>query len=393
MKILISDELKSLLKQFEQQSYVASLLLKENIEVELLTETPVDYISISSEDSSRISYLTPERISIINSEEERWYSKKRFHCKPGAFVGKLFSNISFFEVERFSNLFRAYSQKKEFDFEIVKGEEINKWYLDDNYDSMSGSLGISCMRYAQCQSYFDFYSKNSQVSMLIMKSKSGKLMGRALLWNFDENKIMDRIYTIFDEEFQYFFKQWAYENGYIHKSKQNWSNTLQFDTNSDKFVEHKFKIKLENFNFHFYPYLDTFKWLDKDGYLYNYAPCVEKYIVLSNPNGGREPKDFLEFDELGREWHNCGTLIWVKDHNLMTSDRYVNYCNYLDTYILKTESTYSQKYQDFIYLDDSKNCQEKLDLRLERISRLEKSDSLTLDWTYFRNTIIQSVEA
>ena len=64
----------------------------------------------------------------------------------------------------------------------------------------------------------------------------------------------------------------------------------------------------------------------------------------------------------------------------MTSDRYVNYCEHLDTYILKTESTYSQKFQDFIYIDDSKNCQEKLNLRLERISKLEKSNYLTTDF-------------
>jgi hypothetical protein len=373
--IEISEKLRNLLTQFEDQSYVAKLLLSDQITPEFLVDNPINFLSTSDDDSSKISYLTEERQKVIQSQDELWTSKKRFHCKPGAFVNKLFRNVSFFEIEKFSTLFRSYSLKKEFTFEVVGGEEIIKWYLEDSYDSISGSLGASCMRYRICKDYFNIYTHNSEVSMLIMKSTGGSLLGRALLWDLPEYKIMDRIYVVSDDDFAPHFKKWAYDNSYIHKSRQNWSNTMQFDSKEKKDIELKLEVKLDNFKCDLYPYLDTFKWLDKSGNLTNYAPEGHDFVTLSNPNGGKEPYNYLEFDELGRDWHSSGNLIWVEEHKILTSDRFVNYSEHLDTYILKTESKYDRKYQDFLHIDDSKNNYENLEKRLEYLekSKLEMS--------------------
>jgi hypothetical protein len=373
--IEISEKLRNLLTQFEDQSYVAKLLLSDQIIPEFLVDNPINFLSISDDDGSKISYLTEERKKVIQNEDELWTSKKRFHCKPGAFVNKLFRNVSFFEIEKFSTLFRSYSLKKEFKFEVVKGDEIIKWYYENNYDSLSGSLGASCMRYANCCEYFDLYTDNEEASMLIMKSPSGALLGRALIWNFNDYKIMDIIYTVSDDDFLAHFKSLSYDNGYIHKSRQNWQNTLQFDSKDQKNIELKLEIKLDNFKCDLYPYLDTFKWLDRNGNLTNYAPQGHDFVTLSNPNGGKEPYNYLEFDELGRDWHNSGNLIWVEEHKILTSDRFVNYSEHLDTYILKTESKYDRKYQDFLHIDDSKNNYERLEKRLEYLekSKLEMS--------------------
>ena len=370
-----SEKLRNLLTQFEDQSYVAKLLLSDQITPEFLVDNPINFLSTSDDDSSKISYLTEERQKVIQSQDELWTSKKRFHCKPGAFVNKLFRNVSFFEIEKFSTLFRSYSLKKEFTFEVVGGEEIIKWYLEDSYDSISGSLGASCMRYRICKDYFNIYTHNSEVSMLIMKSTGGSLLGRALLWDLPEYKIMDRIYVVSDDDFAPHFKKWAYDNSYIHKSRQNWSNTMQFDSKEKKDIELKLEVKLDNFKCDLYPYLDTFKWLDKSGNLTNYAPEGHDFVTLSNPNGGKEPYNYLEFDELGRDWHSSGNLIWVEEHKILTSDRFVNYSEHLDTYILKTESKYDRKYQDFLHIDDSKNNYENLEKRLEYLekSKLEMS--------------------
>ena len=37
-------------------------------------------------------------------------------------------------------------------------------------------------------------------------------------------KLMDRIYTICDEEYSSYFKKWASKNDYLHKKEQNWHN-------------------------------------------------------------------------------------------------------------------------------------------------------------------------
>ena len=58
--LLISDELKNLLKEIESDSVVAKLLLKKRHSKEDLVESPVNYISISHDDKSKISYLTTE---------------------------------------------------------------------------------------------------------------------------------------------------------------------------------------------------------------------------------------------------------------------------------------------------------------------------------------------
>lgn len=54
------------------------------------------------------------------------------------------------DIEKFVNAYSAkvFFMKNEFNFfEIVKGEDIRKWYLVDNYASDNGQLGASCLRY------------------------------------------------------------------------------------------------------------------------------------------------------------------------------------------------------------------------------------------------------
>jgi hypothetical protein len=110
--LFISDELRTILDQIKSESVVADLLCKGRQSKDDLVEDPVNFISISSQDPSRISYLTTERIGIIH-ESEYWTSSRRFHMKPGGFISKVFKDISARYVEIFSNLYRAESHKRE----------------------------------------------------------------------------------------------------------------------------------------------------------------------------------------------------------------------------------------------------------------------------------------
>ena len=74
--LFISDDLRQILEQIKSESIVADLLLKTRHNKEDLVEDPVNFISVSSQDNSRISYLTTERMGHIFSPfscKTRWF--------------------------------------------------------------------------------------------------------------------------------------------------------------------------------------------------------------------------------------------------------------------------------------------------------------------------------
>lgn len=376
--ILISDSLREILSHFKNESIVADLLLSEYIREDFLVGEPVSFLSISDSDLSKISYLTRDRATKIPSEEF-WVSSKRFHGKPGTVINKIFRDISEKEIEKFSTLFRSFSCMKEFNFEVVRGRDIVKYYGQNTYSSGGGSLGNSCMKYDRCQRFLDFYKDNDAISMLIMKNNENYLIGRALLWDFNDNKIMDRIYTTNDEDYQFYFKKWAKNNGYSYKMKQNWANTIQLVNNSENF-DGNFEIQLNSWNYEYYPYLDTFKWLDtKIGKLYNYKPShfenhQNDYKVLMSPDGRYATAECLEFDSISKDWHHQGSLQFIPEHNLYTNRDNLNYSETLDKWLLKTESKYDEDLRDYIYNDIEKVDIKLLNDRKDFINRLLENE-------------------
>lgn len=384
--IFISDKLRDLLTQFQSESQVAQKLLHRRIDNSLLVEDHVNFISISDSDLSKISYLTTERIEQIKVDpnSDYWTSKKRFHCKPGAFVQKIFTDISQKEIENFSTLFKAYSNKKEFELKIVQGEQLRKYYYQENYTTCSGSLGNSCMKYSRCQNYFDLYVENPNIKMLIMTPPgSDMIVGRALLWSIDSTNIMDRIYTIQDEDYVPHFKKWAKDNGYLFKTHQNWGSTSLFESELGT-IEMLITIQLENSNFSKYPYLDTFKWLDlRTGKLSNFKPenftnNTDRFLLLSNPDGEWYDCDYIKYDTIDRQWRYPGELFCYDGVNY-TTDRHLNWSETLDCWILKSESYFDDDIQDFIYKDKSKYDQSVYDNRYNLVQQRSQHKTLSID--------------
>jgi hypothetical protein len=157
--IFLSEDLKDLLSKIEKQSVVAALLLKKRHIKDDLVENHVNFISVSSDDCTKISYLTPDRADAMD-ESEFWTSKRRFHIKPGGLISKLFKNISGRDIEIFSTLFRNVAKRKKIDFKTVRGKDIRRYYDLESYASESGSLGASCMKYERCQDYLEIYTEN-----------------------------------------------------------------------------------------------------------------------------------------------------------------------------------------------------------------------------------------
>ncbi len=349
--LIISEELKHLLKQFEVNSGVAQLLLQGEIDSELVVNNPINYISIAS-DRGKISYLTQDRIKHLD-EPSIWSSSKRFATRPGSLVGKIFKNISSSEVEKFSNLYRSHAIKSQFKFKIVEGEDIQKYYYVRSYASESGTLGASCMKHEMCQSFFNLYVHNPEtIKMLVMLDVYDKLMGRAILWTLDDVKIMDRIYTIADEEFVYFFKKWATDNGYLYKSEQNWYNTLNFENLLTPKQELRLKTQLKNHEWRRYPYLDTFKFIDLNtGVLTNYIPDNDDYRILCASEGGTWNRGSLQFDGIDRVMRHSGDCVYLEYMKLYTQGCNTVYSNANEQHILYKDSKYVEEIDDHIFGD------------------------------------------
>jgi hypothetical protein len=363
--IYISDELTKVLQGFENESSVAKLLLKKRHDKEDLVEGCVNYICLSTQDKCRISYLTNDRIDSL-SPDEYWTSSRRYHAKPGSFLSKVFSKIEPKEVEKFSNLFKAEVSRPEFKFEVVSGQRIKDLYYWESYASDRGPLGISCMKHEQCQKYLDIYADNKEVSMLAMFNSDGKLLGRALIWSFESYKLMDRIYTICDEEYSSYFKKWAVDNDVLHKKEQNWYNTMFFEQFGQKQIELKLELKLENNSYDYYPYMDTFKFLGEDGTLYNYHPKDITFRTLCSTDGHRQGNDYLRFDSIAKVFIYPGDTVWLEYLSIYThhDNCYYSECN--DKYILKSDAFYCEDAQDYIFPEEQEkyNNRERIDDRI-----------------------------
>jgi len=381
--LIISEELRTVLLEIESDSLVAQLLLKKRHDKEDLVEDPINFISVAH-DKTKISYLTTDRIAKIEDSRTSlfsetfspaslyWSSSRRFAVKPGGFISKLFKNIPAKEVEKFSNLYRAQSNKASFTLSVVDGLKMLTYYHINSYAQERGTLGASCMKYDNCQDYLGIYThNNNKVKMLVMLNSEGGLMGRALLWDFDTHKIMDRIYTIADEEFAFQFKKWATDNGYLYKSEQNWYNTLNFENLSTPKQELKLSIKLDNFQFRRYPYVDTFKFFDEEkGLLLNYMEGNE-FRTLCASDGGKYGSDYLAFDDIDRVLRHRGDSVYVRYLDIRTSHSNVQYSEIHDQYILCKDARYDEEIGEYIYNEENDrfNNTERINERREYLRK------------------------
>lgn len=368
--IYLSEELSVLLSKFQNNSELAKKLLRKRQPVEELIEDYVNYISISKDDKTKISYITKERLSQV---EDPWDSKRRFLIKPGAFIRKIFKDVSDKDVEIFSALYRNYQIQNNFEFKIVTGEKIKYYYSYKSYASESSSLGVSCMKHSECQDYFGIYTDNQeQISLLVLLDGSGGLVGRSLLWN-TELKIMDRIYTINDDLYALYFKRWADENGYHYKTEQKWNNTLSFTSKGEK-NNLEISIKLDSVIFDYYPYLDTFKFLSLENKtIYNYIPKDTNVITLSTADGEYRSSNFLAVDiktGLLQQRQDMVHLYYLDGPVFIDDACYseVNNC-----YIYQTDATYNHTLEDYIFIDDSLNDKEEIKERLLKKGVTENS--------------------
>lgn len=225
-----------------------------------------------------LSYLPKKKYSVIQNDASKdpfGDGVGRQTIKVGRFVKKFLQDTAFNEfniqdsdIEKFVNFYKSYFNYDPTKLNIVEGEDVKKFYLEDNYFMPNGhrygTLWNSCMRQSERNKFMNLYVLN-EVNMLVLFSDCGKVRARALLWDnvkeFGSDityKFMDRIYTVYDHDVDV-FKKWAKDNCYLTKWEQNAKSELYVDIEDNPEKKHLY-VTLEKHNLSWYPYLDTFKY-------------------------------------------------------------------------------------------------------------------------------------
>lgn len=200
------------------------------------------------------------------------------------------------ELEDFVNKYKAavLIEKESFTrFDIVKEEDIRKWYSQYNYaDNNMGTLGNSCMRYDSCAKYLDIYVDNpKEVNLVILKSKTNeeKIIGRALLWYTDDGrKFMDRIYVNNYADVSLFI-EYAIQSGFHYKKNQTYEEgePLMFNGEQLTLRDSEIIVTLTNGgDYDYYPYIDTLKYYNPDDDTLSNDSSIDYKYELTDTDGG-----------------------------------------------------------------------------------------------------------
>jgi len=221
------------------------------ITVDEILKSKMVYIK-HTDKSDMISYLSLNKSEQIK-DNTYWTSNQRQEMKIGKFLNKVFPDKSKSDIENYVNDYKSsYKQYfKIFEFKMVEGEDIKKYYNEKNYDNAGGRLHSSCMRKENSQHRFDIYVENPDVCkmlILVSPSNSNKITGRALVWKLaNGGTYMDRIYCANDDEMQLFIN-YAVEQGWRTYDSDGFTNEDYVRLTSDK----DYGPKINN------PYMDTF---------------------------------------------------------------------------------------------------------------------------------------
>ena len=308
--LIFNDEMFNFLQFAQKDSIIAAVFLQGDTSH---INDEGNYIKRVDNEIDVVSFLPKSKYEKV---ENNW-ENGRVKIKIGRFVRKFLTEFSFknFKVtdtliEKFVNLYKSYFSRDTSKLKIFEGEEILKYYLEDNYHTLNGgrfgSLWNSCMRQPERNKFMKLYAKNKdKVKLLVFFSDDDKVRARALLWegvkdhkdSTKEYKFMDRIYYVYDHDIN-FFKDWAKENGYISKWEQSAKTELLFDI--DGGVKRlQLYVNLDDSGLSYYPYLDTFKnfYVSKNRFSNSQNYNFDYVLVQSNGKVEREPEPDEYYDE------------------------------------------------------------------------------------------------
>lgn len=366
MRLYYSDDFKNMLRGINNsisQALLASEDTNQMVDIYTLVDITDKNDTISLIQVSRLFRGDQENFTQIGGESRlpynirnkksgsEFWTKGRTEMKIGRWVKRIFtevhkSTISDSEIENFVNLYKSKIDGEDLtNFELVKGEDIRKWYHENNYLERRGQLGNSCMRYHKCQEYLDIYVKNPEVcQLLILKSDDGnKIKGRALIWKLTNGEYyMDRTYTINDSD-RLLFQDYAR----INKIKNSYDTGLS--SSEDLIVE------LGDHTYEKYPYMDTFV-------VYNPSTKIlrddeelwpgQGYVHLQHTDGSFEPEDAV-YSNWDDEYIRREDAVYCSNVDDWLRRSSARYLKYKDVWAAPNDNiTYSEYHGEYFYEED-----------------------------------------
>ena len=331
--LILSDDFKKILNKILSRgvSKISTKLL--NMEKDKEHMFNLTYIDRTDRDDF-ITYIQSSRINRYDEGTDIWKVKGRIETRIGRLIRRIFgTKFNQVSVDNFVNKYKA-TVRSELDnhFELVSGNDISYWYHYSKYNETRGSLGGSCMQGDECQKYFKIYTNNpNQVKLCILKENkdSDKIKGRALIWNISNPEgliFMDRIYTNDDADSNLFL-EYAKKNGWVTKKKQNYNNDTVILPDGTK-TKYKLSVELDDNDFNRYPYMDTFKFFNKENKtLYNNDNKIGKHITLVDTDGRYDEYDYDE-----------PTYVTDWEGNEISENDAV-WCQFDNEYCLRTDAT------------------------------------------------------
>jgi hypothetical protein len=390
-----SFELRKILKNIissKKEGYeVAEFLLSKHLSEDY--DDDINYVDVTKT-NDKLSFISMNRVkrfwdkgeedpgmSFKSWSQRMWYdqesgigikkkvwSEQRTDIFVGRFVNRVYlkskSSISSSDLEKFVNLYKSTYDKfnsKFSMFEVVKGEDIKKWYLKTNYEIQSGQLGSSCMRHDRCQEYFGIYVENPEVcQLLILNDKDpDKISGRALIWTLTSGeKYMDRPYTNHDADINLF-------NDYARKHKiRTDSDDLEVKVKAKDYGQYPYMDSLHYFNpktgilttdDSVYPHPDWIMLKKTDG-SYQSGECVfskylDRYILEEEAVWAEDLEDWITKDDAV---YVDSEDAWYSEEYMDNSNDNVVYCSWADVNEFEHKCVYSTFLNSWLIKDDSK---------------------------------------
>lgn len=220
---------------------------------------------------------------------ERCFGVRQMDMKLGRYLRAVYTTLTPGEITHICERYKAILETTG-TFKIIEGDELKETYYRTHYVPNHGTLSNSCMRFLRCQrkDYFKIYGDNAK--MLIMTPKNGKrILGRAILWEYNGTYLMDRVYTA-ESYMEHQFYNYAKEKGYGVLYKNSWTQAGEvqrwllpddmYKMPRTLMIQIKIKEPCKN-----YPYMDSFCYINDDETILSTYPNDENRKILHCTNG------------------------------------------------------------------------------------------------------------
>lgn len=312
VKVCMSDALKNMFRT-SKNTKVRELF--EELKRYDSRKCEKNYFDIKIDSNKKnvgISFLHISKYRRIENGEF-FESKNRDVTKPIKIINEILisNNRQPINKELELEILNIFSLQDFYDFEIVTGYDITKYYSQAYYADGGGSLNHSCMRYfKETSNVFNLYKDNAK--MLIMKDKKSELIyGRALIWTItnknsgEKIKFMDRIY-VQKEIYELLFIEYAKSNGLGHLDRQQRGmSCFVYNNKVIKLVDYHVELSKNLSEYSLFPYCDT--WYSVPDLFGNILDCgsnrADVELVGTSGNFCLDD-DYMELAEDMCRWYN-----------------------------------------------------------------------------------------